>query len=478
VNAPADHAPLIERLFEIEFREQAGGAELRGTLPDYVRGVCCWNGPAIFVRGELRYRHWLDGDGMVCALTLGEAGAHVRTRFVRDKKFQEETAAGRALFRTFGTAFPGDRLRRGVGLESPTNVSVYPYRGDLLAFAEQGLPWALDPRTLETRELYTFGGQLNEVTPFSAHPKIDTHTGELFNFGVSFAAGRPALHLFRFDADATLVYRRRVPLPYAAAIHDFALSDRFAVFYVGPLVLDLAALLDNGVPLIDALRWEPERGSLLMLIDRGSGELAGSIPLDGTGYCLHLVNAFDDGGRLVVDVVEYERPIYDQYQVVPSLFTDVPRAIPLRLTLDPNARKVLDRQTLQYDCAPDFPAHDLDLTGRRYEDFWMLGIGATGQPGRKFFNQIARLSWDTGEVDVWQAPHAHYLGGEPVFVRDPNRARHGVVICQHFDATRSVSEFLVFDAARPSVGPLATIAAPEPVPLLFHSSFVPGDADL
>jgi all-trans-8'-apo-beta-carotenal 15,15'-oxygenase len=466
-----DHAPLIERAFELEFREQTGQAEVQGAIPGYVSGVCCWNGPAIFTRAGLRYRHWLDGDGMVCALALNGSRAHVRTRLVRDRRFQVEAAAGRPLFRRFGTAFPGDRLRRGIGLESPANVSVHPYRGALLACAEQGLPYALDPRTLETRGPFTFDGQLNEVTPFSAHPKIDSRTGELCNFGVTFAAGRPALHVFRFDPEGTLVYRRRVALPYPASIHDFAVSERFAVFYVGPLVLDVAALLEGGVPLVDALRWEPERGSLLLAVDRETGVLAASIPIGG-GYCLHLINAFEDAGRLVVDVVEYERPIYDQYQVIPSLFTDVPRAVPLRLVLDPDAAQVVERRTLPYTCAPDFPSHDVGLTGRRYEDFWMLGIGATGQAGRKFFDQLARLSWDTGAVDVWEAPRGHYLGGEPVFVRDPDRRRHGVVVCQAFDAARSASGFLVFDAARPSAGPIATLMAPEPIPLLFHSSFL------
>jgi all-trans-8'-apo-beta-carotenal 15,15'-oxygenase len=141
------------------------------------------------------------------------------------------------VYRMFGTSFAGDELKRGIGLESPVNVSVYPFRGALLAFGEQGLPWALDPATLATRGPYTFDGQLNDLTPFGAHPKIDHHTGELFNFGVSFSAQHPALNLFRFAADGTQAYRRRLALPYASSIHDFAISGRYIVFYVSPLVL-------------------------------------------------------------------------------------------------------------------------------------------------------------------------------------------------------------------------------------------------
>ena len=50
-----------------------------------------------FARAGLRYRHWLDGDGMVCALAFGDDGARLTNRFVRSEKFVREEEAGRAL---------------------------------------------------------------------------------------------------------------------------------------------------------------------------------------------------------------------------------------------------------------------------------------------------------------------------------------------------------------------------------------------
>jgi carotenoid cleavage dioxygenase-like enzyme len=52
----------------------------------------------------------------------------------------------------------------------------------LLALKEDSPPYALDPNTLETLGLYTFGGQLKSRT-FSAHPKFDPDTGEMIVFG-------------------------------------------------------------------------------------------------------------------------------------------------------------------------------------------------------------------------------------------------------------------------------------------------------
>jgi carotenoid cleavage dioxygenase-like enzyme len=468
--ARIDHAPLLERAFDLDVVEQTR-VPLSADFPAYVRGTFLLNGPARFRRGDVRYRHWLDGDGMVAAIHVDGHGAHFTNRFVRSAKFTREEAEQRPVFRTFGTSFAGDELKRGIGLESPVNVSVYPFGGTLLAFGEQGLPWALDPATLETRGLHTFDGQLNEITPFSAHPKIDHQTGELFNFGVSFSALHPALNVFRFSANGKLVYRRRLPLPYPSSIHDFAISPRFIVFYVTPLVLRMEALMQQGATLMDALAWQPERGSRMIVASRETGEHVATLDV-GHQYCLHLVNAFERDNRLVVDVVEFEKPLYPEYQIVPDLFTDTFRGHPVRFVVDPAAARIVERRDIAYACSPDFPAHDPDVVAREYDDFWMLGISKAGRPGRKFFDHVVRVNWASESVDTYTAPAGCYFGGEPCFVPDPSAPDScGVVVCQQFDAERVASSFIVFDAFRIADGPIATLPLPSPIPLLFHSSF-------
>src|SRR2546425_1225199 len=147
-----DYAPLVEHLLLVKPVEQTCFVEdIQGDIPEFVRGTFSLNGPSVFAREIFRYRHWLDGDGMVSSLRFENGSARFSSRFVRTTKFVEETKAGRPVFRAFGTCFPQDRLRLGIGLESPANVSVYRYGNSLLAFGEQGLPWELDPVTLATR---------------------------------------------------------------------------------------------------------------------------------------------------------------------------------------------------------------------------------------------------------------------------------------------------------------------------------------
>ncbi len=468
-----DHAPLIERAFSLEPAELAYEIEeIEGDVPKFIRGTYYLNGPARFSRADLNYRHWLDGDGMVCALRFQSGSVHFTNRFVRSSKYSTEEEEGRFVFRTFGTAFAADKLKRRIALESPVNVSVYPYGSMLLAFGEQGLPWALDPLTLETRGEFNFGGRLNDVTPFSAHPKFDSATGEMFNFGVAFSATEPCLNIYRFDNQANLLYRRRIRLDYACSVHDFALSQRYAVFYLSPYVLDMGTMVSEGRTLMDALSWEPERGSRLLVVERVTGEAVASIPI-GERYCLHLINCFEEGRRLTVDVVELDRPIYDQYQPLPELFTDVCAGRPVRLVVDLQKRDLAERGEIDYCLAPDFPAIDAQRATQPYNDCWMLGLSATGKPGRKFFDQLVHADWESAKArDMYHAAPLNYLGGEPIFIGDSGNQANGVVICQIFDAEHSRSAFAIFDAFNVARGPVATLRLKAPIPLLFHASFV------
>jgi all-trans-8'-apo-beta-carotenal 15,15'-oxygenase len=467
-----DYAPLLEKAFSLDLHEQCYTVkESEGEIPDFVQGTYYLNGPARFARAGLHYRHWLDGDGMVCGLRFERGGVYFTNRFVRSHKFVAEAAAERPIFRTFGTAFASDQLKHGVALESPVNVSVYPYSGTLLAFGEQGLPWELDPVTLETRGVFTFGDRLNAVSPFSAHPKFDPATGEMFNFGVSFSATQPRLNVYRFGAQVKLLYRKRLRLDYPCSVHDFSLSPSYTIFYLSPYILDMEALIREGRTLMDALRWEPEHGSRLLVVSRNSGDEAATIPL-GQRYCLHLINCFEAGSRLMVDVIEYDRPLYDQYQVVPDLFTAVSEGQPIRFIVDMKSRELIERREIDYRFAPDFPSLDPRRVTQPYRDFWMLGISATGRRGRKFFDQLVHADWAEATAgDIYQAPARQYLGGEPMFIGDPSDQSTGAIICQVFDAEHMISAFALFDAFHVASGPVAMLRLREPLPPLFHTSF-------
>ena len=471
----------MARLFEIEAVE--GDRELSfldGAIPSWLRGQYYVNGPGRFRVGDRQYNHWLDGDGLITRVGFRDGAADCTSRFVRSRKWLDEEVAGEAFYRTFGTAWDGDQLRRGIALEGPVNVSAWRYRDTLLAFGEQGLPYELDPLSLETRGEFTFDGRLNALSPLSAHPHFDPLTGELFNFGISFARRHPNLTLYRFLPDGQLAYRTRLPIPFPASVHDFMLAPNHVVFYVSPHILDVDVLMNQGGSVMDGLAWRPEERSRLVVAARSSGELLAEIELapehlDGheARYCLHLINAWEEGDQLLLDVVELDRPVYEHYQPLHELFADDPQGRVKRYVLETGSWEIAETREHSFEASMDFPSLDPRRGQTRYDDVWVLSMSQSGRPGPKFFDQLSRVRWSTDDAAQWRAPEGTYLGGEPVYLGHPADASTGCILTQAFDAEREEGAFLLFDAYRVEDGPIARLALDHPIPLGFHASFHP-----
>ena len=467
-----DYAPLLEKCLLLDASEDSCQLSVTGTIPSWLRGTYYVNGPSLFQRGGRKYHHWLDGDGMVHSLDFSDVGIRYTSRFVRTPKYEQEQAAGDFIYRTFGTAFAGDKLRAGVMLESPLNVSVYPFAGKLLAFGEQSLPFLLDPETLATVGEYDFDAALTQVTPFSAHPKREPGTGKLLNFGVSFMSAQPSLHLFEFDSAGNLLRRRRHAIPLPHALHDFGFTRDYFVFYLSPLTMDFTRFASGGQSVLDSLSWEPQRGARILFVPReksGPASFTVEVPAH---YCLHLIDCWQSESRIVVDVLEQERPVYMDYAPMPDLFITEPICNPVRYVIDLNESKLLERQEMSYQCCPDFPSVDQRAVDGERNDFWMLGMSQSGRNGRKFFDHVARGSWRDGDVvDTWQAPAGEYLGGEPVCVMNPANPTDGVIVVELLRPSSDSAEFVLLDAFALNRGPVARVHAPHLIHPGFHASF-------
>jgi all-trans-8'-apo-beta-carotenal 15,15'-oxygenase len=460
-----DWAPRLEDVFQpVSWEGSAKLTGITGTIPQWLRGSYYLNGPACFARDGMQYKHWLDGDGMIRALHFSDSGVEFAARFVESIKLRDERAAGRFLYRGFGTAFSGDQLRHKLMLEPPINVSVYAAAGKLLALGEQALPYELDPVTLETRGEFDFHGSLNAVSPFAAHAKIDGH---MVNFGISFSA-TPQLNLYEFDESGKLLKRRRQSIQYQYSIHDFGVTPTRAIFFLSPLIMDFQRFWGTGISVMESLDWRPELGSNLLVMPRAGSSAAPFQVEAGNRYCLHFINCFEDGNRLTVDLLELDEPVYKEYEPLPDVFATVAPARPVRLVIDCEAQKLVDRTEMDYVLTPDFPSIDQHRLGKPYHDFWMLGISAAGKPGRKFFDELAHGSWSKGAGDVYRVPRGEYLGGEPAFAGNGDE---GIVIVQHYAPEAGTCEFLLFDAFAVNKGPIARLPLPGFTHPGFHSCF-------
>jgi len=175
---------------------------------------------------------------------------------------------------------------------------------------------------------------------------------------------------------------------------------------------------------------------------------------------------------LTVDTLELEAPVYPEYQPIPDLFSTVSPGRPVRYRIDLDSRELVDRIPMDYDRTPDFPSIDPCRVARDYDDFWMLGISASGIPGRKFFDQLAHGSWREGGVrDIYQTPPGEYLAGEPVYAGNPTNPEEGVVIVEQLNAQSDQAAFAIFDALHVERGPIAWLPLRHRIHPGFHASF-------
>ncbi len=444
----------------------------QGEVPAALRGSYYLNGPARLQRGDFRYRHWLDGDGFVRAVHFRDGAAELVSRFVRTTKFNEEKEADAPIYRTFGTSFADDRLRKGRLLESPANVSVFPFGGKLLAFGEQALPWELHPESLETIGEFDFKGALGQTAPFSAHPKIDEDAGRLCNFGLDYLFRSTVLRYWEFDQDFNQVLSRKFECPRPSSIHDFALSADYAAFYVSPYDLGILSFLRKGRSIQECLSWHEGEDNVLLLLPRDETSEAVSINLGARGFCLHLFGAFQDGPDLMVDLIETTEPLYVQYEPLPELFSTVRSGSIVRFTVNPAEGKVRQVESYPYpELHLDFPVSSPCARAAGTQDIWMLALPVEPRGRTKYFDRLQRFDWARGAVvDEYFPPSGTYLGGEAALAEGAAGERDWL-ICPVWEAEERSTAILIFAAYDLAAGPIANVPTTVESPLGFHASY-------
>ena len=212
---------------------KAGAVKIEGRIPAGLRGVYYRNGPSLMARADERYRHWFDGDGLVQQWTFGNGGVSHQARFVKTAKFKAEAAAQRFLVPALGTAIPPRMEMHGADDMNAANTSVLRRGGRLYALWEGGSAYELDPKTLETLGPRAWTPEL-AGQPFSAHPKTEPD-GTTWNFGS--VGGR--MVVYQLSAAGAVLKTATFEIPPTAMLHDFAVSQRYLVFLIAPVTMEL-----------------------------------------------------------------------------------------------------------------------------------------------------------------------------------------------------------------------------------------------
>ncbi len=440
--------------------------QMEGSLPPGLAGTLYRNGPGRWEDHTGRPLHHLfDGDGMISAFTIGRGGVHYRNRYVRTRHYR-----GKSGTRHLGTAAAGG-WPANFGRMPPNlaNTNIVEHAGYLYALWEGGPPHEIDPVTLETRGVRRFGGRLRWMGSYSAHPSFCPRSGEMFNFGVEFIP-RPHLRIYRADRRGRLKHFRSARLPYVAMVHDFALTQRYLVFLVSPIIPDAVPVALGVSSLGDAMHYRPERGSVFILVPRDGGPIR-RVECDAV-LQFHLSNAFDDRGDVVVDAITYAdgRLLERIARFHTSTLRDAPSEF-CRYRITASGR--VSRERLS-DTPCEFPRHHGGHQGEAYRYAYVSSRRRLGS----FYDSITKLDLIDRNETTYTAQAAGNSFCEPVFTPRPDATAEddGWLLTVEYQAAEHASRLVIFDARDVGSGPVATATLKHHLPQGFHGSFSPSGA--
>jgi len=453
--------------------------EVEGEIPDGLEGAFYRCGPDFRFPPRLGDDINHNGDGVVSAFRFEGGRVHFAMRFVRTEKYEAEDAAGRGLIGLYRNPFTDDPALAGRD-RSLANTNVLLHAGRLLAMKEDGLPYELDPHSLETRGRCDFGGRLRSRT-FTAHPKIDPDTGEMIGFGyeaAGLASREMALQLI--GPDGSLVREEFFEAPYVSFQHDFAVTERHIVFALMPATTSLERL---------------KAGRTHWVFDPALPVKVGIMPRDGgvkdlrwftaTGRGLgHVQNAFSDGETVVLDIFVSERC---QFPFIPNADgrgfdrgASTPRLA--RWTFDLAANADGFEEEVLFPDFMEMPRTDDRYHTRPYRYGWCAVIdparpvatAGTLGPG---WNTIVRVDMARRGQDRWWVGE-HAACQEPQFVPRRPGAPEGdgwlLVMLTRLGPQGYWSELVILDAERIPEGPVARIRLPIRLRGAIHGNWVAG----
>lgn len=454
-NAPVSQEDVFEAM------------EVIGQVPTDLNGLYVRNGPNAFYPPEWRY-HAYDGDGMLHAVRFRQGQVSYRNRWIETRALKEEKAAGRALWQ--GLKEPQRTDRPDEPLKNTSNTDVKYHAGRLISmWYRSGLPYALDPETLQTIGPADFDGAIARL---SAHSRPDEHTGELIFF--DYDVKPPYMTYGVIGPDRQLKHKIEIPLDGPSLPHDMAVTEHYTILHDFPLKPDPEALAAGRYK----VRFFGEQMTRFAVVPRyGKPEDIRWFTAK-PAYLLHVVNAWEEGDEVVMVGTPYRvhtgpdgKPDAQRLETTIRLRQRDFMLYEWRFNLKTGetTERVID-DVLN----TEFPVINSAYQGRKNHFSYHVVFPPGGNENPRFPGLVKYDLRTGGYVAFSEGPRHFY--NEPGFApRDnPQSEDDGYIVTLVWNAVDERSEIQVFDAkgARLAEGPVARILLPRRVPNGFHATFV------
>ncbi len=439
---------------------------VQGAIPEGLEGTLYRNGADWQYPSNRPDDIFIDGEGMFHMFRFEQGQVSYRSRWVHTARYDLQDQARRQLFGRYRNRYTSEPEARDVHMGTANTTAMF-HAGHLYALKEDDHPYEMDPDTLETIGRTDMNGQITAET-FTAHPKVDPVTNELLAFAYQAKGdGTKDAVFYAFDGEGRKTTEIWFEMPYAACVHDFAVTDEWIVFPFFPLITDMDNVKAGGT----YFQWNPDEETVIALVPR-RGDASGIRWFRGPSTSAgHMLNAHREGSKVFLDLCLYEGNCFPFFPTPGGETTEKVPPFLTRITLD------LERNDGTFDkdrlLGPscEMPRTDDRYQGRPYRHGYMIiyrsadGSSSTGH-----------LDLETGQLEVW-SPGPGDTVQECQFVpRRPDSAEgDGWLLVPVSRVSKNRSDLVVLDATDIAAGPVCTIKLPVRVRATFHGTWVPAE---
>eukprot|EP00252_Welwitschia_mirabilis_P018991 TRINITY_DN4279_c0_g1_i1.p1 TRINITY_DN4279_c0_g1~~TRINITY_DN4279_c0_g1_i1.p1 ORF type:complete len:557 (+),score=58.52 TRINITY_DN4279_c0_g1_i1:179-1849(+) len=456
----------------------------------------CLNGEFVRVGPNPRFApvadyHWFDGDGMIHGLRIKDGKATYVSRYVKTSRLKQEEYFGapkffkigdlQGMFGLFTIMLQVLRQKLGIldvtyGIGSANTALIY-HHGKLLALNEGDKPYALrvlEDGDLQTLGLMDYGEKL--AHNFTAHPKVDPVTGEMFTFGYQ---PTPPYITYRVVTKYGLMLDPvPITLEKPVMMHDFAITENYAIFMDVPLYFTPKEMI-KGRFIVTYDKTKPARFGILPRYAKDDIQIRW---FELPNCCIfHNANAWEEGDEVLLYTCRVDEPdltlLKGPIKENVANFHNELYEMRFNLKTGEASQRKLSESTV------DFPRINEMYTGRKQRFVYgTVFENITQIVGVVKFDLKAEPEAGKTKIEVGGNVVGVFcfgpgrFGSEAIFV--PRKSTtdidedDGYLICFVHDENTGKSEVDVIDAKTMSPEPVAVVHLPSRVPYGFHAFFV------
>jgi len=458
---------------------------VEGEIPEDLQGIYIRNGTNSQFRDTKSPHHVFNGAGMLHSVQFKDGEVRYTNTYIRTPRFDAESKAGEEIYTEFGalvgTGKAGmkmviwDMLRQKLGLspklgkfeDGTSTTALMHHAGKLYALQETLRPFGLNTKVEDgwlildgSGKWERFGGKLN--APYTAHPKIDPVTGDIYAIGTDFRSGD--VNFSRLSGGKLVDYERLYcAKPAIGFVHDYYLTENYFIFPEGSILFEPKMLLK---PPASVFHFDPDKPLRFGLIMRDRNAANNSDPVWFEtlmpGHIWHTINGWEeigpDGRREVVLVA----PVFTEYpSTIPIHTVEEPHAQLYKFRLDLDTQRVVEEKKL-LDHFYERPSMNWAYLGTGNRFAYLLDEGKTGIMG------AGTLKYDIQAeepLDYFDFEGAY--GGEALFVAKAGAKEEDDGYLIDILMREDSAELTILDAKK--MDAVARIKLPQRVPFGVHA---------